>query len=255
MFSEDFQASANGAKGKVTFLKKNPVGYFAASMLAGIFVGVGVILAFTIGGQLDGAAYSKTIMGVAFAVALSLVVMAGSELFTGNNFVMATGIAKKTITVGEAIKLWIVCYLGNFAGSILIAVLYHLSGLGAGNAVGAFMAAGALGKMSAPMSQLFFRGILCNFFVCTAVWCGFRCKTESGKLIMIFWCIWAFFTSGFEHSVANMTLLTEALLNPCDQAVSLAGMAHNLIPVTLGNMVGGAILLFGLYFLAQKNDQ
>lgn len=254
MFQEDFAAAGNAARAKADFLKKNPVGYFLASMLAGVFVGFGVLLAFTIGGQLNGAPYAKLAMGVSFSAALSLVVMAGAELFTGNNLMMAAGCLTHRVKPGETAILWAVCWLGNLAGSALLALIYWGTGLGTG-AVGEFMANAAAGKMAAGPLALFLRGLLCNMLVCLAVWCGFRCKTESGKLIMILWCIVAFFTTGFEHSVANMTLLTVALLSPGKAAVSLGGWVYNLLVVTLGNMAGGVLFLAVPYWLISREKK
>ncbi len=251
MFREEFEAAANSAVSKYTLLKKNPGGYFVLSILAGMYIGFGVLLAFTAGGLLSGAPAAKIVMGAVFGVALSLVVMAGGELFTGNNMVMAAGILKKKITVSNAVYLWIICWLGNAAGGILLAALYHLTGLGEGT-VGAFMASGALAKMSAAPAALLTRGILCNMLVCLAVWCGFRCRTESGKLIMIFWCLLAFITTGFEHSIANMTLLTVSLLRPAGEAVTVGGWFYNLGLVTAGNMIGGICLVALPYYLGAR---
>ena len=112
------------------------------------------------------------------------------------------------------------------------------------------MAGGALAKMSAGFVPLLMRGILCNMLVCLAVWCGTKCQSESGKLIMIFWCLFAFITTGFEHSVANMTLLSVAMLNPAGAAVTWSGYWFNLGVVTLGNMIGGIVLVAVPYFAA-----
>lgn len=254
MYVEEFAALTNAAKGKVNFLKKNPLGYFVASMLAGMFVGIGIVLIFTVGGMLSGQPYAKIAMGLAFGIALSLVVMAGSELFTGNNLVMTGGAMSGAIKWSEAIKLWVVCYLGNWVGSVLIAVLFAYSGF-ASDEVGAFFAAGAAGKMGLPAMALFLKGVLCNILVCLAVWCGFRCKSDSGKLIMIFWCLFAFITCGFEHSVANMTLLTIGMLKPFGQAVSMSGYLYNLSLVTIGNMVGGILFVAIPYFLIARQKE
>lgn len=252
MFKDEFEAAANGAAGKVSLLKKNPVGYFLLSMLAGAYIGFGILLIFTIGGQLQGAPATKLIMGVSFGIALSLVVIAGAELFTGNNLVMTAGMVKKKITLADGILLWVVCYIGNWIGSIVLVLLYNATGL-ANGPVGEFMANGALAKMSATAPQLIARGILCNMLVCIATWCGFRCKSDSGKLIMVFWCLFAFITTGFEHSIANMTLLTEALINPCGVAVTMSGYFHNLIWVTIGNMIGGIVFIAIPYAIAAKD--
>ena len=255
MFHEEFEAVSKAAVSKVGMLKKNPMGYFILAMLAGMYIGFGALLIFSIGGMLNGQPYVKIVMGVSFGIALSLVIIAGAELFTGNNLVMVAGMMKKTIKISDGIKLWIVCYLGNIVGSVLLAILFQYSGLSTG-AIGEFIASAAVAKMSVPAGALFIRGILCNILVCLAVWCGFKCKSESGKLIMIFWCLFAFITTGFEHSVANMTLLTAALLNPCGQAVTIGGWVYNLGIVTLGNMVGGIIFVaLPYYIVAIKKEE
>lgn len=247
MYTDTFTAAADTAKIKSNFLKSHPLGYFASSMLAGAFIGFGVLLAFTIGGLLGGAPYTKIVMGASFGVALSLVVVAGAELFTGNNLIMAAGWLYKSVRPADAVKLWGICWLGNLAGSILLAFLFWGSGLTSGP-VGGFMASSAAGKMSVPLPALFFRGVLCNILVCLAVWCGLRCKSESGRLIMIWWCLFAFITCGFEHSIANMTLLTLSLLAPNGAAVSLGGWLYNLTVVTAGNMAGGILFVALPYF-------
>lgn len=254
MFNEEVRALSNVAMAKVGLLKKNPLGYFLAAILAGMYIGFGILLIFTIGGQLAGSPATKTVMGASFGIALSLVVIAGSELFTGNNMVMTLGVANKTITLKDAIKLWMVCWLGNLIGSVLLAVLFWGGGFATG-AVGEFMAKSALAKMSVPLVPLFIRGLLCNILVCLAVWCGTKCKSESGKLIMIFWCLFAFITAGFEHSVANMTLLTIGLLAPNGQALTLGGYAYNLIVVTLGNMAGGILFVALPYQIIAKRKE
>jgi len=249
MFSDEYASVVAASRKKVQLLRSNLLGYFLCSMLAGAYVGLGIILIFTIGGPLSAAQspWTKTAMGVSFGIALSLVIMAGSELFTGNVFVLSAGILKKAVAWTDALWLLLVCYAGNLAGSVLLALLYAQTGLNTG-AVGEFIAKTSAAKMALPWSQLFFRGLLCNILVCLAVWCSFRCKEEIAKLVMIFWCLFAFITSGFEHSIANMTLLAIGLTNPGSAAVSIGGYAYNLAVVTLGNMVGAVLFLALPYF-------
>jgi nitrite transporter NirC len=251
MFREEYEVMAQGAKNKLQLLQNNFAGYFLASMLAGAFVGVGVLLSFTIGGMLDGVPGAKIVMGAAFSVALSLVIIAGGELFTGNNMVMAAGKITGKVTAADMVKVWVVCYIGNWFGSALLAVLYMLSETGKG-ATYEFMASSAAAKMGAGGIELLARGILCNALVCLAVWCGMKCKSESGKLIMVLWCILAFFTCGFEHSVANMTLFNIAIFHTCGQAVSITGYLYNLFFVTIGNMIGGVVLVALPYYIIAK---
>lgn len=245
MFKEEVGNVAGAAANKVNFMKNRPTAFFVASILAGIYIGVGVLLAFTCGGLLSagGAASTKVVMGVSFGVALSLVMIAGAELFTGNNMVLAIGMHQKTVTRADTFKLWGFCWLGNLVGSMLLAVLFVGAGLYTGP-VGEFMAKAAATKMSMPVLDLILRGMLCNMLVCLAVWCALKMKSETGKLLMIFWCLFAFITTGFEHSIANMTLLTISLFNPMDNpAINFGGWIYNLILVSIGNMLGGIILV------------
>lgn len=251
MFREEVVTVSSAAKAKLNLLNNNPVGYFVSSMLAGGYVGLAIILIYTIGGLLQGAPATKVLMGACFGIALSLVIMAGSELFTGNVFVMSLGIVKKTVTLKDSIRLWIVCLLGNWAGSILVATLFVLSGLSSG-ATASFVANVSEAKMTIPLMPLFVRAILCNILVCLAVWSSYKLKSESGKLIMIFWCLFAFITSSYEHSIANMTLLTIALYTPAEAAVSFGGYFYNILVVVLGNFVGAAAFLALPYALISR---
>jgi nitrite transporter NirC len=254
LYLEEFSTVAAAAKTKTGFLKKNPAGYFLASMLAGAYVGFAILFIFSIGGQLAGAPHTKTIMGACFGIALSLVVMAGAELFTGNNLVLTAGLRHKTVSIRQALTLLLVCYIGNWLGSALVAALFFGTGLGAGP-VGAFIAASAAAKMNASPLQLLLRGVLCNALVCLGVWCGYRCKSETAKLIMIFWCVFAFITSGYEHSIANMTLLTAALFSPYGADISVYGYFYNIFIVTFGNVIGGVMLTALPYAVISKQRE
>ncbi|WP_352398722.1 formate/nitrite transporter family protein [[Clostridium] aminophilum] len=254
MYEADFDAVAGNAEKKISFMETNPVGYFVSAAVAGSFIGFGNILTNVIGGQLAGAPATKIVMGGAFSMALSLVVIAGAELFTGNNMVMAAGMMKKKVTLSQTLKFWLTCWLGNLAGSVLLALLFRYSGL-FGEATETFLAKGAQAKVAVPFLPLVIRGILCNVLVCLGVWCAGRCKSESGKLIMIFWCIFTFVICGFEHSIANMTQLTLALLAPAGPAITMAGYAYNLLTVTIGNILGGALFVALPYYLAGNRSR
>ncbi|MDY3118678.1 MAG: formate/nitrite transporter family protein [Peptoniphilus sp.] len=240
MFHEEVERVAQTAAAKTRFLRENPAGYFLASILAGMFIGFGILLSFTISsmGQFP---LTKLVMGMSFGCALSFVVMAGGELFTGNNFVMATGFLKKTVKAADVIKLWIVCYVGNWIGGILLAWVFSHTGL-VTDSLAAAVASTATAKVSAPFFALLLRGVLCNMLVCLAVWCSMKMTSESGKLIMIFWALVVFFTAGFEHSIANMTLLSLHFMQP-STTMTLALYLYNILTVTLGNMIGGIFLV------------
>lgn len=255
MFTSDVDNVARTAKAKVDFLKRKPLSFFILSMMAGFFVGFGGLLAFSLGGILSsgGALYTKIVMGFSFSAALSLVVMAGAELFTGSNLTMAMGVARKTIGMKDLLLLWLICYLGNLFGGVFLSLLFHFSGLNTPE-IASFFASSAYAKMNAGVLELFIRGILCNMLVCLAAWCAMRMKSESGKLIMIFWCLYAFVIIGFEHSVANMTVLTVGMLDPQGYELTISGYLYNLLIVTAGNIVGGVVFAALPYIMASEKN-
>lgn len=237
------------AVSKVRQLQASKSRYLMLTMLAGMYIGFGIILIFTIGGLLSptGFAGTKIIMGISFGIGLSLVLMAGADLFTSNTMTMTIGTLTKKTTWYETTQIWLFSYMGNFVGSIIVAALFFYSGLASGS-TGEFINTAAATKMHTPFGELLFRGILCNILVCLAAWCTYKLKDETAKLIIIFLCLFAFITSGFEHSVANMTLLTISMMIPHPETVSFVGMAANLIPVTIGNIIGGALFVGGAYW-------
>ncbi|MBZ9607582.1 formate/nitrite transporter family protein [Clostridium estertheticum] len=253
MFSEEINKVSISAVKKSELLKKSKMRYLTAAALAGAYVGFGILLIFTIGGSFAAAESpaTKTIMGASFGIALSLVIMAGSELFTGNNMIMTIGYLEKKVPLLDSINIWIYSFIGNFIGSAALAAIFVGSGLAKGSTA-TFILKTSQGKMATPSIELFLKGLLCNMLVCLAVWCAIKLKEETAKLIMIFWCLFAFITIGFEHSVANMTLLTTALMIPHTAAISIGGLAHNLIWVTLGNFVGGAVFIGAAYWYVAK---
>jgi nitrite transporter NirC len=252
IFEDDFSAVAAAARKKSDFLSRNPLGYFVSSMMAGIHVGFAVLLLSTIGGVMAGDHIAKILMGVSFGIALSLVIVAGSDLFTGSNLVMTAGALDGEVRWSDALRVWIVCHIGNWVGSILLALLFWKTGLST-EAIGTFIVNTTAGKMNVQPIPLFIRGILCNILVCLGVWCGYKCKSESGRLIMIFWCVYAFISTGFEHSVANMTMLTLGLLLPHGAEVSIGGYFYNILLVSAGNLVGGAVFVAMPYFMMKKS--
>lgn len=227
-------------------------------MLAGIYVGLGIILIFSIGAPFKEAnsPFLKILMGVSFSLALTLVVFAGSELFTGNNMTMIIGNLEKKVRWKDTLILWGVCYAGNLVGSVLLALIMLGTGFLHTNPLNSFIVSTSLNKMTLPFSQLFFRGILCNVLVCLAIWTSTRAKHEVSRLILIFWCLFGFIGSGFEHSVANMTLLSMGIFAPNKEPlISWIGFSNNLIPVTLGNIVGGAFFVgFVYWYISSKSE-
>lgn len=240
----------SAAEKKRNLLDTSFLRYFVLAMLAGMYVGFGILLIFTIGAPFaaEGAAATKALMGASFAVALSLVIFAGSELFTGNTLVMTVGALERRVTWVSTLKVWVISWIGNLAGGVVLALLMVLSGLATAGATGDFILEISATKMGAPFTELLFRGILCNILVCLAVWLALKVEDKTAVLILIFWCLFAFIGAGFEHSVANMTLFAVALFIPHTQAVSWMGFGANLLPVTIGNIIGGAVFVGAAYW-------
>lgn len=256
MHNETLEKLTIAAKNKVNLLNSSRLKYIVSSAFAGLYVGIGILLIFTIGGLLTSAnsPMTKIMMGVSFAIALSLVVMTGSELFTGNNMVMTAGTLNKGTSTKDLLRVWAYSFVGNLLGSILVAGLFVATGLVNKGAVMEFFATTSLAKASLPFMDLFFRGVLCNILVCVAVMCSFRTNDDTAKLIIIFMCLFAFITSGFEHSVANMTIFGVALFSSAIKGATLMGAIYNLFVVTLGNIAGGALVMgAGAYILGKKD--
>jgi nitrite transporter len=243
---ETIAGIAAAARAKANLLRHSWRQYLVLSALAGAYVGLGIVLIFAIGAPLQagGSGATKAVMGASFGIALTLVIFAGSELFTGNNLVMTVGALSRTVAPGALARVWAASFVGNLAGSMLLALAVAVSGVLSKAPAKEFVLGAVAAKMAAPALELFFRGVLCNALVCLAVWMGLRTKDETARLVLIFWCLFAFIGAGFEHSVANMTLLSLGLFLPHDpNLVSWAGFARNLGVVTLGNIVGGALLI------------
>jgi nitrite transporter NirC len=215
------------------------------------------VLLFSVTGPLlaEASPFTKLIQGLVFGVALTLVVFAGAELSTGNMMTGVQGVLTGQAGVGGAVAVILGSFVGNLAGSVAFAWLVHASGvLSAGAAPGhvapgiAILTSVVKAKAVESGSALFFRGVLCNFLVCLAVWMSARTKSDGAKLALIFWCLLAFVASGFEHVVANMTVFSLGMFEHVKQA-TLGAFAGNLLLVGLGNLVGGGLLVGASYGL------
>jgi nitrite transporter NirC len=245
MFDNDLEKIADASENKINLMNRAPLRYVMLSALAGAYLGFGIILIFSVGGPLAGtqfAPFMKLIMGLSFGVALSLVIFAGSELFTGNNMVFAIGKLKNRVGINSIGKLFALCFIGNLLGSVFLAWLVVQGGSLSEEAQALILKTAGM-KMSLGAKEAFLRGILCNWLVCLAVWIAIRNNDETAKLIMIFWCLFAFIGSGYEHSIANQSLLSLAMFLPHGSEISIAGFIHNQVFVTAGNIVGGGLMV------------
>ena len=260
MYADTLSTLGDQASAKLNHQKRSIVGHFIRSMLAGMYVGGAIVLIFTIGGLLskDSPGAVRLLMGVCFGGALTVVVFAGSELFTGSNLVLTVGVLTRKASWGDLAANWIWTWLGNLLGSVLIAFMVVRGGLldaDAFPAVNAFILKLVESKMNLPPEQLFWRAVLANWFVCLGVWMAARIKSETARILMIWWCMFTFITSGYEHSIANMCGLMLGLLIPHGENITWAGYGYNLGIATVGNVIGGAIFVAGLYWLGSPKAQ
>ncbi|RPJ25193.1 MAG: formate transporter FocA [Chloroflexi bacterium] len=272
-------------KAEMPFLKM-----FMLSVLAGAFIALGAIFATTIGAggmavtAPDGAVAFNTglpygvtrlLMGLVFSLGLILVVVGGAELFTGNNLIVMAW-ANGKVTGAALIRNWIIVYLGNFVGSLGTVLLMFLTKqytFGA-NSVGITALKIGVAKVDLTFIQAIALGILCNALVCLAVWLTYSARSTIDKIVAIIFPITAFVAVGFEHSIANMYFIPYALFiknfdpnfiaTVGDKVAKLdlltwqAFLVNNLIPVTIGNIIGGAVLVAGIYwaiFLRPENSK
>ncbi|WP_455258096.1 formate/nitrite transporter family protein [Peptoniphilus asaccharolyticus] len=252
MYKELTSSLANAAKGKVGMYKNSKLVYAVTSGVAGMYIGFGV-LSMGLSGSVFGGSdfpFSKIFSGIIFTMALSLVMMAGGDLFTGNILVLSSGAYNEEISTKEAITVCAFSYFGNFLGALVLSGLFLGTGLG-NESIGEAIVQLAIAKAHHTTMEIFFRGILCNVLVCLGVLTGYKLKTEAAKLIMIFWCILPFVALGFEHSVANMTVFTLGI--SLSDEVNMAMALHNIIPATIGNILGG-LLISSAYFALNRGE-
>jgi len=246
---------------------------FVLGILAGSYIAFGGLLSTTV--TFDAAAkwgigFTKILGGAAFSVGLMLVVIAGAELFTGNNL-MISSVMIKQITFSTMVKRWGIVFLANFIGSMIIVLVFYFSGLwktGDG-ALGVAAVKVAYNKVALSFGEALWRGIGCNWLVCLAVWMALAARQVIGKIFAIFFPIMAFVAIGFEHSVANMYFIPTGILLMNGAGFSsvpgvdpnLLGWINflwrNLLPVTLGNIIGGGVFVGMSYwgaYLRPKND-
>ena len=220
-------------------------------IVAGGFIGLGALY-YTIvvsDAQLTFAA-SRVLGGLVFSLGLILVVVAGAELFTGNNLLVMAW-ADKKISTAELLRNWILVYVANGFGAVSLAVIVYLSNHGAMNdgAVATKYVQIAEGKMALSFVAAFFKGVLCNLLVCLAVWLALAGHSVADKILAIVFPISAFVAAGFEHSVANMYFIPLGLLYSGAEIAQWGKFLLSLIPVTLGNIVGGSVLVAAVYHL------
>ncbi len=252
MYDKELDIFADAAVSKYEKAKNSPIQYLMSAVIAGFFIVVAIILS-----NVTAAVFYEKSPEVAkffgaflFPIAIVLIVFVGGDLFTGNNMTMAMGVYNKKVTWGNALRVWILSYIGNFIGAFVLGGLLVMSGSARG-ILTTYYEAIIPGKLELDPLTFFIRGVFCNYLVCLAVFVGKKMESEIGKLVVMFCIITAFVISGFEHCIANMGTFTIAgfLLGglPVKQVIM------SFVFVTLGNIVGGAFLLaWPLKFVSSK---
>ena len=267
---DDYTPGEMAKRVEVASIRKAKLDFLSLIMLAilaGSFIALGAeFCTLVIFDSTLSVGLTKLLGGLVFSLGLILVIIAGAELFTGNNLIMM-GFGSGVVTYKQLLKNWCVSYLGNFIGSMFIVGLMYFSNqwMMKDYLLGAKAVLIAAGKVNLTFTEAFVRGILCNLLVCLAVWLCFSARTVIGKVSAIIFPITAFVASGFEHSIANMYFIPMGIIlkgnsNIMNKVLEVApdanlgrlnitGLLGNLLPVTLGNIVGGAVLVAAIYWL------
>lgn len=263
----DYTIETAVAKANGSFFKLLVLGIMAGAFIAFAAEGSNMA-AFNLFYKPETYGLGKALAGSIFGTGLMLVVLCGGELFTGNTLIL-TAVCEKRVKITRMLRNWVIVYIGNLIGSLLIAFMMYKSGLFTSGAdvLGAVTIKIAAYKTGLTFTQAFFLGIMCNWLVCLAVWLSYGADTMAGKILGIFFPIWLFITSGFEHSVANMYYIPAGIMAKANASfvelshVSAEALAQlnwgsffidNLIPVTLGNIVGGGIFVGMAYWFVYK---
>jgi nitrite transporter NirC len=239
---------------KKNMLDTNPKQYLLRAALAGIYIGFVIIVCFKLGEFFRAANSPATYLAASFffGTALVLIIYGGAELFTGNTMYFTVATMRKETTMRDTLRNWIACYTGNLIGAVFFALLFYATGLFESIGKDHLLNQVVNVKMNATISHLFFKGILCNWLVCLACFLPTQVKGDGAKITVMMLIVFAFFLSGYEHCIANLSLFSIALLSPHPDTVSLAGALHNLIPVTIGNIIGGAVFVGMVYQYLSK---
>ena len=221
-------------------------------VLAGAFIGLGALMYTLVASDPTlGFAATRLLGGLAFSLGLILVTVAGAELFTGN-ILMAMAWASRRIGTRDIVRNWVLVYLGNAIGALGTVLFVAWSGIAhyEGGAVGETALHIARAKAALPWGEAFARGVLCNALVCLGIWLAIGGRSVADKIAAIVFPITAFVAMGFEHSIANWFFLPYGLVLETTDALPAAGVVRNLVAVTAGNLVGGTLLVAGVYWVA-----
>lgn len=231
--------------GKALELEREPLRYLLRAVLAGMYLSLVVMVFWALQHGLKGSPFGKVVASAFFGVGLSVIVFTQSELFTSNCFYMAISSMARKTTWKQALYVWSASWFGNLLGALLLAFVFQAAGVFSSFPRDHLLFSGALHKAHQLASHLFWKGVLANWIVCLAVWVALRLKEEVAKTAAIILVVFTFLYLGFEHSIANMGTFCFAILGGSELPVS--DTVKNLVLSTLGNLVGGSVLVGGAY--------
>ncbi len=241
---------------KLKIFEQSHLRYVLRSMLASMFIGFGVMVAFKTGNGffLVNSPVAYPIAALTFGAAIVLIWYGGGDLFTGNTFYYTYAALRGRMKWPKVFELLIYSYIGNVLGACLFAFIIYTTGLFDAPDSSAFLLSVVEHKIHNPIFHLLARGILCNWLVCLAFFIPMSFgETENGtKITAMILFVFCFFMSGYEHSIANMCSFAIALVIKHPDTISYTGMIHNLIPVTIGNLIGGEFMMATMYYFANK---
>ncbi|MGG4144672.1 formate/nitrite transporter family protein [Paenibacillus algorifonticola] len=242
------------AQKKHMIFKQSRIRYISRSMLASMFIGFGVIVAFKTGNffYAEHSPLAYPMAALTFGAAIILIAYGGGDLFTGNTFYYSFTALRRKLKWTDAIKMWLTSYAGNLLGAAVFALLIMTTGLFDSEKVNTFLLSVVEAKMHTSSMELFFRAILCNWLVCLAFFIPMGMKHDGAKMFSMMLFVFCFFISGYEHSIANMCTFAIALVVDHPDTITYGGVIHNLVPVTLGNLIGGGVLMAYMYYFVNK---
>lgn len=245
MYYSDLNTVSSMSEKKSILSKDKPLIYLGRSAFTGILLFLATILAYTNGAILapNYPEFAKIACSALFCFAIIAIVFFNGELFTGNNFVMFVGVLDKKASISSTLRVWIYSLLGNAIGIIFFAYIFVESGASL-SLLKPYLEPIVQAKMELSPVQIVFRGILCNFSVCLAVFSGIKLKTEFGKMLLMFFCVFTFVVAGFEHSIANIAIFSIAGFSLDSFNLSMA--LYNILWAVVGNIIGGGVFLGGI---------
>lgn len=251
----DFELLNGLALSKYQMAKNDPFRFMIRSIVAGLYLGMATILSYTLSVVLTDVSpeMAKIAFAAAFGIGLVVIVLLGSELFTGNCFTTMIAVYHGNLKFYQLLPMWLICYIGNFVGIAFLMFLFIKTGSNH-DMLNDYLTTVINGKLNFDFAQLFIKGVLCNFIVCVAAFEGMKLKSESAKVIVMMIAVMSFVLPGFEHSIANMGTFSMGYF-ALGQSISWSGVGLHMLVTTVGNIIGGGVLLALPIYLMSKPEK